>query len=63
MTAGRLTPQARSLRQEGGFACIPPRLAIEAPGWTIVRFTDERALIEPRHIDDAIRARAKALGL
>ncbi len=118
MTAGRLTPRARSLRQTGGmaeekmwarlrggavdgwkvrrqhqvgrfvvdFACVPLRLvieidggvhgrddvvlndhlrqqAIEALGWTVVRFTNEQALAEPERISEAIRAQAKALGL
>ncbi len=118
MTAGRLTPRARSLRQDGGlaearmwarlrggavddwkvrrqhpvggfvvdFACIPLRLvieidggvhgrddvvlndhlrqqAIEALGWTVVRFTNAQALAEPWRIDAAIRERAKTLGL
>ncbi|MFN3354342.1 MAG: endonuclease domain-containing protein [Brevundimonas sp.] len=118
MTASRLTPRARSLRQTGGlaedriwrrlrggavdgwkvrrqhpvgpyvadFACLPLKLvieidggvhgrdevvtrdhhrqvAIEALGWTVVRFTNDQALGEPWRIDDAIRAQAKALGL
>ena len=37
--------------------------AIEALGWTVIRFTNEQALSEPWRIDDAIRAHAKALGL
>ena len=37
--------------------------AIEALGWTVIRFTNEQALSEPSRIDDAIRAHAKALGL
>ena len=118
MTAGRLTPRARSLRQDGGlaearvwarlrggavdgwkvrrqhgigpyvvdFACVQLRLvieidggvherddlvlndhlrhqAIEALGWTVVRFTNAEALAEPWRIDAAIRERAKTLGL
>lgn len=117
MTAGRLTPRGRSLRQRGGmvedrvwarlrggavdgwkvrrqhpvgphvvdFACMPLRLvieidggvhgrddvvvrdhirqeAIEALGWTMVRFTNDQALAEPWRIDAAIREQAKALG-
>ena len=118
MTAGRLTPPARALRQTAGlaeqrlwarlrggavdgwklrrqhridgyladFACVPLRLAIEidggvhqrddvalrdyhrqraieALGWTVVRFTNEDALAEPWRVDAAIREQAKALGL
>lgn len=118
MTAGRLTPRGRALRQRGGmaeariwarlrggaidgrkvrrqhpvgayvvdFACIPLRLvieidggvhgrddvvlddhirqqAIEALGWTVVRFTNDQALAAPERIDAAIREQAKALGL
>jgi very-short-patch-repair endonuclease len=37
--------------------------AIEALGWTVIRFTNEQALSEPSRIDDAIRAHAKTLGL
>ena len=37
--------------------------AIEALGWTVIRFTNEQVLSEPRRIDDAIRAHAKTLGL
>jgi very-short-patch-repair endonuclease len=36
---------------------------IEALGWTMVRFTNAVALSEPWRIDDAIRDRAKTLGL
>ena len=36
---------------------------IEALGWTVVRFTNEIALTEPWRIDDAIRDRARVLGL
>ena len=36
---------------------------IEALGWTVVRFTNEIALTEPWRIDDAIRDRAKVVGL
>ena len=37
--------------------------AIEALGWAVIRFTNEQALGEPWCIDDAIRERAKTLGL
>ena len=37
--------------------------AIEALGWTVVRFTNDQALAEPERIDAAIREQAKALGL
>ena len=37
--------------------------AIEALGWTVVRFTNAEALAEPSRIDAAIRERAKTLGL
>ena len=37
--------------------------AIEALGWTVVRFTNDEALAEPWRIDDAIRERAKTMGL
>lgn len=37
--------------------------AIEALGWTVVRFTNAEALAEPWRIDAAIRDRAKTLGL
>jgi very-short-patch-repair endonuclease len=37
--------------------------AIEALGWTVIRFTNEQALSEPWRIDEAIRAHAKTLGL
>ena len=36
---------------------------IEALGWTVVRFTNEIALSEPWRIDDAIRDRARVVGL
>ncbi|MDQ8027520.1 MAG: endonuclease domain-containing protein [Brevundimonas sp.] len=36
---------------------------IEALGWTVVRFTNEIALGEPWRIDEAIRDRARLLGL
>ncbi len=36
---------------------------IEALGWTVVRFSNETALGEPWRIDDAIRDRARELGL
>ena len=36
---------------------------IEALGWTVVRFTNEAALREPWRIDEAIRDRARLLGL
>lgn len=36
---------------------------IEALGWTVVRFTNEAALLEPWRIDEAIRDRARLLGL
>ncbi|MBJ7484182.1 endonuclease domain-containing protein [Brevundimonas sp.] len=36
---------------------------IEALGWTVVRFTNEVALTEPWRIDDAIRDRARVVGL
>ncbi|WP_426037067.1 endonuclease domain-containing protein [Brevundimonas sp. DC300-4] len=36
---------------------------IVALGWTVVRFTNETALAEPWRIDDAIRDRARVLGL
>ena len=36
---------------------------IEALGWTVMRFTNEAALSEPWRIDDAIRDRARMLGL
>jgi len=36
---------------------------IEALGWTVVRFTNDTALGEPWRIDDAIRDRARVLGL
>jgi very-short-patch-repair endonuclease len=118
MTASRLTPRARSLRQGSGlaedrvwqrlrggavdgwrvrrqhpvgpyvvdFACLPLKLvieidggvherdevvtrdhhrqvAIEALGWTVIRFTNAQALGEPWRIDAAIRDQAKVLGL
>ncbi len=34
-----------------------------ALGWTVVRFTNDTALGEPWRIDDAIRDRARVLGL
>ena len=37
--------------------------AIEALGWTVVRFTNDQALAEPERVDAAIREQAKALGL
>jgi len=37
--------------------------AIEALGWTMIRFTNEQALGEPGRLDEAIRAHAKTLGL
>lgn len=37
--------------------------AMEALGWTVVRFTNDQALAEPERIDAAIREQAKALGL
>lgn len=37
--------------------------AIEALGWTVIRFTNAQALGEPWLIDDAIRAHAKTLDL
>ncbi len=36
---------------------------IEALGWTVVRFTNDMALGEPWRIDDAIRDRARVLGV
>jgi very-short-patch-repair endonuclease len=36
--------------------------AIEALGWTVIRFANAEALGDPGRIDDAIRAHAKALG-
>ncbi|MCA3698657.1 MAG: hypothetical protein IOB84_02545 [Brevundimonas sp.] len=36
---------------------------IRALGWTVVRFTNDTALGEPWRIDDAIRDRARVLGL
>jgi very-short-patch-repair endonuclease len=36
---------------------------IEALGWTVVRFTNETALAEPWRLDEAIRDRARVLGL
>lgn len=39
------------------------QIAIEALGWTVVRFTNEVALGEPWRIDDAIRDQARLLGL
>ena len=37
--------------------------AIEALGWTVIRFTNAEALANPGCIDAAIRDRAKTLGL
>jgi len=37
--------------------------AIEALGWTVIRFTNAEALADPARIDAAIRGRAKTLGL
>ena len=37
--------------------------AIEALGWTVIRFTNADALADPGRIDAAIRGRAKTLGL
>ena len=37
--------------------------ALEALGWTVIRFTNEVALGEPWRIDEAIRDRARVLGL
>ena len=37
--------------------------AIEALGWTVIRFTNAEALADPARIDAAIRAHAKTLGL
>ena len=37
--------------------------AIEALGWMVVRFTNEQVLAEPWRLDEAIRERARALGL
>ena len=37
--------------------------AIEALGWTVIRFANDQALSEPWRIDAAIRERAKTLGL
>jgi len=36
---------------------------IEALGWTVIRFSNDVALGEPWRIDDAIRGRARILGL
>lgn len=36
---------------------------IETLGWTVVRFTNETVLAEPWRLDDAIRDRARVLGL
>ena len=36
---------------------------IEARGWTVLRFSNDTALAEPWRIDDAIRERARAMGL
>ena len=36
---------------------------IEALGWTVVRFTNDVALGEPWRVDDAIRERARVVGL
>ena len=36
---------------------------IEALGWTMVRFTNDVALREPWRIDEAIRDRARVVGL
>jgi len=36
---------------------------IEALGWTVIRFSNDVALGEPWRIDDAIRDRARMLGL
>ena len=36
---------------------------IEALGWTVVRFTNDVALVEPWRLDEAIRERARVLGL
>ena len=36
---------------------------IEALGWTVIRFSNDVALGEPWRIDDAIRERARLLGL
>ena len=35
--------------------------AIEALGWTVIRFTNAEALGDPGRIDDALRAHAKTL--
>ena len=37
--------------------------AIETLGWVLVRFTNEQALAEPWRIDEAIRDRARNIGL
>ena len=37
--------------------------AIEAAGWTVVRFSNAVALTEPWRIDEALRERAKVLGM
>jgi very-short-patch-repair endonuclease len=37
--------------------------ALEAMGWTVIRFDNTTALAEPGRIDDAVRAHARALGL
>ena len=37
--------------------------AIEALGWTVIRFTNAEALADPARIDAAIRDHAKTLGL
>ena len=37
--------------------------AIEALGWTVIRFTNADALTDLARIDAAIRERAKTLGL
>lgn len=39
------------------------QVELEALGWTVVRFTNETVLAEPWRLDEAIRERAKLLGL
>lgn len=39
------------------------QMDIEARGWIVIRFRNAEALAEPWRIDDAIRARARAMGL
>ena len=39
------------------------QVALEALGWTVLRFSNDEALLEPERLVDAIRRQARALNL